>query len=31
VEWSGGWLSRGVIEESPGICRKGETLDVWRF
>jgi len=31
VEWKEGWLSRGVIEESPEICRKGETLDVWRF
>lgn len=31
VEWNDGWLSRGVIDESPEICRKGETLDAWRF
>ena len=31
VEWNDGWLSCGVIEELPEICRKGETLDVWRF
>jgi hypothetical protein len=31
VEWNSGWLSRGVIEESPEVCRKGETLNVWRF
>ncbi len=31
VEWKDGWLSRGVIRESPEICRKGQTLDVWRF
>ena len=30
VEWSGGLLSRGVIEETPGVCRKGRVLDVWR-
>lgn len=31
VEWEAGWLSRGVILEEPGIYRKGEILDVWRF
>ena len=31
VEWNAGWLSRGVIDESPETCRMGETLDVWRF
>ena len=31
VEWNDGWLSRGVIEESAGSCRKGEILDVWRI
>ncbi|MEX1049439.1 MAG: hypothetical protein WED15_07925 [Akkermansiaceae bacterium] len=31
VEWNEGWLSRGVIDESPEICHKGETLEVWRF
>jgi predicted phosphodiesterase len=31
VEWSEGWLSRGLIEESPESCRKGRTLDLWSF
>jgi hypothetical protein len=31
VEWKDGWLSHGVIKESPEGCRKGETHDVWRF
>ncbi|MGL4401991.1 MAG: hypothetical protein ACRCXD_19190 [Luteolibacter sp.] len=31
VEWSGGWLSRGLIDEAPEACRKGKILDVWRF
>jgi predicted phosphodiesterase len=31
VEWKDGWLSHGVIEESSGVYRKGETHDVWRF
>ena len=31
VEWKNGCLSRGWIDESPEACRKGETLDVWRF
>ncbi|MES2657055.1 MAG: hypothetical protein V4689_00480 [Verrucomicrobiota bacterium] len=31
VEWNDGWLSRGVIDESAEMCRKGKTLDVWRF
>jgi predicted phosphodiesterase len=31
VEWNEGWLSWGLIEESPEACRKGSTLDVWRF
>jgi predicted phosphodiesterase len=31
VEWNDGWLSRGVIDESPEIYRKGKTLDVWKL
>jgi len=31
VEWHGGFLSRGRIDESALTCRKGKTLDVWRF
>ncbi len=31
VEWNDGWLSRGVIDETPGACRKGHALDVWRL
>jgi predicted phosphodiesterase len=31
AEWSGGWLSWGLIEESPETCQKGKILDVWRF
>lgn len=31
VEWHGGWLRRGVIEESPATCTLGETLDLWRM
>ena len=31
VEWSDGWLRRGVIEESPEACRTGAVLDVWRL
>jgi predicted phosphodiesterase len=31
VEWNDGWLSRGIIHETPGICHKGRTLDVWRW
>lgn len=31
VEWSDGWLSRGVIEEQKSSWIKGQTLDVWRF
>lgn len=31
IEWNDGWLSRGKIDESPQGCRKGKTLDVWRF
>jgi len=31
VEWHDGWLSRGVIDESPQICRKGKISDVWRW
>ncbi len=31
LEWKDGWLSRGVIDESPERCQKGKTLDVWRF
>lgn len=30
VEWNDGWLTRGLIDEAPGICRKGEILDAWR-
>ncbi len=31
VEWHQGFLSRGIIDESAQGCRKGRTLDVWRF
>lgn len=31
AEWSDGWLSWGLIDESPESCRKGKTYDVWRF
>ncbi|RYD23199.1 MAG: hypothetical protein EOP88_05090 [Verrucomicrobiaceae bacterium] len=31
AEWNDGWLSHGVIDESPERCVKGETLNVWRF
>lgn len=31
MEWHDGWLSRGVIEESPQMCRKGKISDVWRW
>lgn len=31
LEWQDSWLSRGVIDESSGQCRKGKILDVWRF
>ena len=31
VEWNDGWLSRGVIDETPESCQKGRTLDVWRW
>ncbi len=31
VEWNDGWLSRGVITETPDRCCKGRTLDVWRL
>ncbi len=31
VEWNDGWLSRGVIDESPLACKKGRTLGVWRW
>lgn len=31
AEWNDGWLSHGVIDESPEACRKGATLDVWRL
>lgn len=31
VEWNDGWLSRGLIDETPERCEKGKTLDVWRF
>ena len=31
VEWNDGWLSRGVIDETPESCRKGAVLDVWRL
>ncbi len=30
VEWNQGLLSRGRVEETAGIFRKGEILDVWR-
>jgi len=31
VEWNDGWLSRGMIDETPEACRKGVALDVWRW
>ncbi|MGL5017860.1 MAG: hypothetical protein ACRDBP_06985 [Luteolibacter sp.] len=31
VEWNAGWLSWGLIEESPEACRKEATYDVWRL
>ncbi len=31
VEWNDGWLSRGVIDESPDECRLGRRIGVWRF
>ena len=31
VELENGWLTRGEIEESPELCRIGQTLGVWRF
>jgi predicted phosphodiesterase len=31
VEWSDGWLSWGLIDESPDDCQKGKPLGVWRF
>jgi UDP-2,3-diacylglucosamine pyrophosphatase LpxH len=31
VEWKDGWLSRGVIDESPEEYRMGRVLDVWRM
>lgn len=31
VEWNNGWFSRGLIDESGEACKKGKTLDVWRF
>jgi predicted phosphodiesterase len=31
VEWSDGWLSWGIIDESPESCQKGKILDVWRL
>ena len=31
VEWHDGWLTRGVIDESPERCTLGCKLDVWRL
>ena len=31
VEWNGGWLTRGEINESPERCTLGRTLGVWRL
>ena len=31
IEWNDGWLHRGLIDESPNLYRKGDTLGVWRF
>lgn len=31
MEWHHGYLSRGLIQETPNACNKGEILDVWRF
>lgn len=31
VEWNQGWLEYGEIDETPGGCRKGRRLGVWRY
>jgi predicted phosphodiesterase len=31
VEWNGGLLTRGEIDETPESCALGRRLDVWRF
>jgi predicted phosphodiesterase len=31
IEWKDGWLSRGEIDETGEVCRKGQTLGVWRL
>lgn len=31
VEWIDGWLTRGEIDEAPGLCRIGRRLGTWRL
>lgn len=31
AEWKDGWLTRGRVTEARGACRKGDTLETWRF
>lgn len=31
VEWAGDLLRRGKVTEKDGVCRMGETREVWRF
>ena len=31
VEWNGGWLTHGQVEESPDACRLGRRLGVWKL
>jgi predicted phosphodiesterase len=31
AEWQAGWLRRGVIDESPGACHLGKTLNAWQL
>jgi UDP-2,3-diacylglucosamine pyrophosphatase LpxH len=31
IEWNEGWLTRGVVNESPKRCEKGRVLNVWRW
>lgn len=31
LDWQGGFLTRGVVDESGNECRRGKILDVWRL
>jgi predicted phosphodiesterase len=31
LEWNDGWLTRGVVDESAEIYRKGKVLDAWQL